>query len=691
MKKIFVIYSAALVIILFIISTIAFSEYRQTKEQYLKNFNETQLLLAKQTALSLEREMEKLYGMIDVLANIPPIRKLNVESSFAAFKRYYQKVKGFECLAFFDDQKKFIFGYPESSQKFCMQNVKKMKNDFDKVIQTIIKNKEPTIFYPHTNEESRSMIYILAPVFNEKNVYIGTIIGAIHIDILLKRSINPLFQKNSGYIWIMDTTGVLIFHPIHQEMVMRNIFKRDSSCLNCHYKSSIEYAMTSQENGVATKKNKSYPRQLVGYAHAHLYNLTWVVVVSSKYKKVSQAINKQLTYFLLLLIITVGVLLSGSYWIYRVLYSMMKMENEKKFLEKEKNLLMEQQKLNRKLSLLIEQSPDPIFIANKNRIIQVNKAFEILMKYSQSDISEKEISLKKLCVHSENKKKSDEFNQWLHSSRDNIRFETKIQTAHGEILEVIMSLSKIQINGEIQIQGVIHDITRIKQLEKEKLEKEHLAVLGSMAARLAHEIKNPLASLQAGIQFLESEFAKDDNKKLYFERLKQEITRVDKILKDMLQFARNEEYHFKTIRIIPIVQKIIEISKPLLNQREIQVQIKNRLKEDDFIYADEEKIQQLIWNILNNAIQASSRGGKIECTFSLHNQYVVLSIRDYGKGIPEEIRSQLFTPFKSSKTYGTGLGLVIVKKIVEKHNGKIEISSDDSGTNVSIYLLRKKK
>ena len=211
-------------------------------------------------------------------------------------------------------------------------------------------------------------------------------------------------------------------------------------------------------------------------------------------------------------------------------------------------------------------------------------------------------------------------------------------------------------------------------------------MIGEMSARIAHEIKNPLASIQTGIQLLETQSASNGQIKLYYERLRGEIQRVDAILKGLLNFARQEHLELKSLPITPIIKRFQKLIEPTARQHVIslKVNMQNFLPN---ILIDDQKIEQVLWNITLNAIQASKPKSKILLDVSSNNNGIELVIQDHGVGILPEKMDKIFQPFYSTKTQGTGLGLAISKKIIELHNGHIKIASvPGQGTKVFIFL-----
>ncbi len=227
------------------------------------------------------------------------------------------------------------------------------------------------------------------------------------------------------------------------------------------------------------------------------------------------------------------------------------------------------------------------------------------------------------------------------------------------------------------------------ELEKEKQlrHQEHLAFIGEMSTRIAHEIKNPLASLQTGIQLVESTLEMDEETHEYFKRLTGEIHRVDEIVKGLLAYARDEQIKRIKTDLTALVQNVIRLIQPTIKDKSIEWKLSipsSRI----MLMADEQKMEQVLWNLIINAVQAVKDSGQIEIILQKEkNKKIHIKIIDNGCGISGKNLSKIFQPFFSTQSQGTGLGLAISKKIIQAHGGRIRVESKvGHGTCVEIIL-----
>jgi two-component system sensor histidine kinase HydH len=262
-----------------------------------------------------------------------------------------------------------------------------------------------------------------------------------------------------------------------------------------------------------------------------------------------------------------------------------------------------------------------------------------------------------------------------------------------KILEVNTSF----LTGELgEITGVvaeIRDVTEIKNLNEEIARNKRLTALGKLSAGIAHEIRNPLSSIRGLAQFVYNSFSKTDERKEDLNTIIQEVDRLNKLVVQVLDYAKVKELNLTYFSINNLVSKMVELFKQEIKNKQIRFYLK--LSPDiSEIQADEDQIRQILMNIIINAIQAISEKGEIkiktEKCLIKGSSGLKLTIEDNGVGIPEKDLNQIFDPFFSTKEQGSGLGLSIVYKLVEGHQGEIKVESKEGeGTKFIIYLPQK--
>jgi signal transduction histidine kinase len=247
----------------------------------------------------------------------------------------------------------------------------------------------------------------------------------------------------------------------------------------------------------------------------------------------------------------------------------------------------------------------------------------------------------------------------------------------GEFVELVFYFAIAILAGALTDRE--RSIRRKQEQTQLQLERSHkLSMVGQMAAGVAHEIKNPLASIKGGVEILCSDATSDDERREFREIVTREIRRIDSTVKEFLDFAKPRESRLEKINLAEVVTAAV---KQLEGQAgKGGVTITQAADPTLTVSADREKIHQVVLNLLLNAIDASANRGTIDVTTRATNDdRAELIVRDYGKGIEPSEAERVFEPFYTKKTSGSGLGLAIVKSIVESHNGWVDLQAAPGG------------
>jgi len=276
------------------------------------------------------------------------------------------------------------------------------------------------------------------------------------------------------------------------------------------------------------------------------------------------------------------------------------------------------------------------------------------------------------------------------------RMEIILQGQNEKKINLGCSTSPLKDKQDKQIGSILifQDLTEIKLMEETLEKSKRLALIGEMAAGLAHEMRNPLASITGSIELLRQSLNLKDTD----ERLMQIILRgkeqLDNFVRDFLLLARPIPQVRELINVSEIAQDVLENIK-LSKDWTSKIKINSSLTEKVTAYANAEQIRQIVHNLALNAIQAMEDGGILSVyvkSIIHHNKEVVeIIISDTGPGIEENELQKIFEPFYTNKDKGTGLGLAIVSRIVDGYGGRIKMESDISeGTICTVWLPSKK-
>jgi two-component system, NtrC family, sensor histidine kinase PilS len=251
---------------------------------------------------------------------------------------------------------------------------------------------------------------------------------------------------------------------------------------------------------------------------------------------------------------------------------------------------------------------------------------------------------------------------------------------------------------------IFRDITRFKEMEEQMKRSDKMAAIGQLAAGMAHEIRNPLASLGGSIQVLKSELVLDDGQQRLMEIVLRESERLNALITDFLLFAQPPRTNKRAWRIGEIIGETIDLFTHAPEYHDGIRILRPLLHEDIPVMIDADQMKQVLWNLMVNAAQEMSQGGELRIHlekrtdapskpgFSARStgktmEWLALSVSDSGRGIPAQEKEKIFEPFYTTKDRGTGLGLSIVHKIIENHNGAIKVESEmGRGTIFTLYL-----
>ena len=240
-------------------------------------------------------------------------------------------------------------------------------------------------------------------------------------------------------------------------------------------------------------------------------------------------------------------------------------------------------------------------------------------------------------------------------------------------------------NAQEQVLGtVIHvrDVTDRALMEERLRRMERFMGLGNLAAGLHHEIKNPLSALSIHIQLLEEHFdgSMDDDVVENLAVLKTEVTRIGGVLESFRDYASAAMLALDTVSLPEVVDQTIRLIRPKAEKQGVQVVRENPAATIPTVFADAAKIEQVLLNLALNALDAMPDGGRLAIRLLDGQDTVTVEVADSGSGVPENIRSQLFDPYFTTKSDGSGMGLALCDKIVQQHGGQINFTSTPEGT-----------
>ena len=270
------------------------------------------------------------------------------------------------------------------------------------------------------------------------------------------------------------------------------------------------------------------------------------------------------------------------------------------------------------------------------------------------------------------------------------RHEFRYHTADGRDIEMGLGATHLETpGGRAGFLFTFQDVTGIKKLERDAAIQQRLAAVGEMAAGIAHEIRNPLASMSGSIQILRQELPLSSEQEQLMDIVLRESERLNTTIRSFLAYARPQRFQIARLdlrRALNDTALLLRNSSEVKDGHVIEVDV----PDDELWYeADEGQIKQIIWNLATNGLRAMPEGGRLRLigAYERSSGGVVLTVKDEGIGIAAEDLDSLFQPFHGSFARGSGLGLAIVHRIVTDYSGEIQVSSQPGiGTTVSVRL-----
>lgn len=273
------------------------------------------------------------------------------------------------------------------------------------------------------------------------------------------------------------------------------------------------------------------------------------------------------------------------------------------------------------------------------------------------------------------------------------KIETGLNAIAGNLTERIEEPKIVELNRisrEINnlAETLESNISRQKQLEIDLARNEKLAALGRVASGVAHEVRNPLASMKLKIQLAERHRSDEAKLEKTFDVLLEEINRLDGIVKKLLDVSRPAKLSVTDINLKNVVERRIQLLQEKTESS--NVTIETLLENDLQISGDGEKLAQVFDNLLLNGIEAMPKGGILNVLAYKKDFSIVIEITDEGMGVSEEAKARLFEPFFTTKDNGTGLGLAISREIIEAHHGRLYATENAKGAKFVIELPAQK-
>ena len=233
----------------------------------------------------------------------------------------------------------------------------------------------------------------------------------------------------------------------------------------------------------------------------------------------------------------------------------------------------------------------------------------------------------------------------------------------------------------------LHQANKDLRASFEQLQRsERLASLGEIAAGLAHEVKNPLSAIKGAIEIVQGRASRGTPEAEFAAIAVRELARIESLLGDFLAYARPREPQRSMVLPNALIERVLPVLSPVAQRAGVALDVTD-VAGPLMVHVDPEQVSQVLFNVILNAVQASTAGGHVHVQIERAHDAVRVNVRDDGPGIPAHVAGRIFEPFFTTKSGGTGLGLPIAQRIMAAHGGSIALASDASGGTTFRLIL----
>ncbi|MBI5789715.1 MAG: PAS domain S-box protein [Candidatus Schekmanbacteria bacterium] len=657
------------VILLLIISSIAilsYSAYLTVETQVADNFNQHQLILAREAAAGIENYTGSIQNTLHYMGR----DLIKNPQNYQVIMEYNWQLMANRLLylVYIDAAGKSIYFQPAE--------LTDLPRDFSQTAyyKTLIKQTAPSpvpyISNVYSSLSGQNVIAIAIPLYTTGNQLQGILGAAINSNKMLEIFLSPIKPGQNGFAWLLDNNGNLLYHPHHEEMLGKNIFT-SRGCEPCHPDFNLEKRLAASIKGgtVITYIPQSNQRRLLAYHPVRIGPRYWLVAVETPYMEVISLIESSFKTTSTLAVAIIFIILLTCLYMVNL---------QKKRVEVEK----EAKDLRDLLEAISENSPIEIAIVDtEERYVYVNHFWEQISGVDRMIILGQQISEVQPALY-ENETFHRLFHQALQTGKPQgnieISFLARIGIYNGKQVYKIFWIIPLSIIEKTVVRCALigYNITELKRMERQLIQSEKLAASGKLAAGIAHEINNPLYGIQGCLDYLRKNLELNERDKKFVELSYQETERINKLLRMMHDFYHPSEEAMKPVAINELVRDVLILQQPALQQK--QISLKTYFTEGiPLVLASGDQLKQVFINLINNAQDAMERGGELTITTYMQDNNEVISFSDTGPGVPDNLKEKVFEAFFTTKeeVKGVGLGLSVSYGIIKRHNGDIIVEN----------------
>ena len=678
---------------------LGWQDYNFAEKSMIRQFNSQQLMLVEQAARGFEEFLNDVRQTTTLLARLPEVQNvLDRPGEEAAeqilkeiFKLYNDKAK-FLFLA--DGEGKQLVLYPDVSPDGNYEerfNFAPLVQEAARKGKNIVKNVIPRKESRKPDKGPRSG-WILMAVPMPRPSKKGGILGCgLDFQEIYGRYVQPIGSASGGS-WMINEEGKFIAH-YDPDFLGKDAFtarrERDPKVTYDRIDRIMKQDMLAGKAGMdeyissGVPKERGQMRKLIAYAPVQIEDRIWSIALVVPYSEVTQGVWGRFKTSAGLIGVMIVTLLCGTYVGHKINQGRIRAEEKVRWGEE---ILRSQSRLQ----ALFDGSLDAITIVDRDfRISTLNKTG---LNWYQRPLED---FVGKFC-YQEFQGRSEicpncPAEETFRSGRPAFRQKASLVAGGQKYYLQLLTIPLVDRDGSVtQVVEYVRDVTAERELQQQILQSERLAVVGRMAANVAHEVKNPLGTIVLNADLLEEEldrFPSPDTaeSRELLKGIKTELDRLIGVVEEYLQFARLPQVKLVKGNVNEVISDLLAFLREEISERQLTV-----LEELDpgvpAVHLDPKQFRQALLNIIKNAFEAMPGEGRITISTSQRDGKVEIKISDTGKGISTDHLDLVFTPFFSTKFGGTGLGLSITAHIIREHKGTISVESQ--GGRGAVFLIR---
>jgi signal transduction histidine kinase len=676
--------------------------YHSAEKAMAEQFNRQQLILAQQAARGMEIFLKDLRQTISLLVRLPEAQNLvggeSQKDQVEILRTLYQNAGGgIDFLFWVDTQGRLKSTYPanlwreKGGENFNLRPYFQKAHLTDKAVIFHVSpplRKEPV----QGPVPSFGSILIASPFFHESK-FIGLLGCGVDFRKTYERFVHPMRFGVQAGSWMINQEGKFIAH-YDADLLGKDAFtarkERDPRLSPERIDRIMKEEMLAGKAGTDEYVSgwhmgrRGRLKKLIAYAPIRLDDQVWSVALVVPYSQVTHVVWGRFKTSAVLILIMAGTLLGGTYVGHKINQERIRAEEKVRWGE-------EILKSQNRLQAIFDGAPDAIIIVDRNcRVLSVNKTG---LNWYQRPLED---FVGKPC-YGEFQNRSDlcpncPGEESFRTGQPAFRERASLVAGGNKYYLQIFTFPLRNRNGEVvEVVEYVKDVTAEKELQRQIIQSERLAVVGRMSANVAHEIRNPLGTIVLNAELLEEELDRLESQDRTEARellgvMKSELDRLTEVVEEYLQFARLPKVKLESGRVNAVISDLLFFLKEEFAERKVLV-VEELDPSLPSAQLDPKQLRQALLNIIKNSMEAMPEGGKLTISTAQKDGKAEITVGDTGKGILEENLELVFTPFFSTKHGGTGLGLSITSHIIKEHRGTISFQSYPGlGTAFTIRL-----